>query len=196
MERAIRLSLAVAFAIGTFAAPTIAGTGAEPTDPIEPAATMEPMESLVTPDTDGAVLADARVIDLVATGEGVTPGLQFTQNGEQILDIPVTPGESVLIRVDNVDFRIHNFYIGTDSQLSTPPSTEDLIAFIEGEKEAGRVVDFTTLTWPTTDVGIPAWETGVQYVEWLVPADITDLKFGCTVTGHYPLMQGTFSVRA
>jgi azurin len=29
-----------------------------------------------------------------------------------------------------------------------------------------------------------------------VPADISGLKFGCTVPGHYALMQGTFSVAA
>jgi len=107
----------------------------------------------------------------------------------------VTPGETVLIRVDNAGGFLHNFYIGTDSQLSTPPSQEDLIDFIEGEKEAGRDFDLSTLdTSPKTDVGIPAWQTGVQYVEWLVPADITDLKFGCTLGNHYAGMQGTFSV--
>ena len=166
-----------------------AAEGAEPTDPIEPAATMEPM---VTPDTEGAVLDDARVIDLAAG-----PGKQFTQNGEPVLDIPVTPGESVLIRVDNDGGHTHNFYIGTDSQLSTPPSQEDTTAFKEAEKEAGRVVDYANQAFfPSTDVGIPNWQAGVQYVEWLVPDDITDLKFGCTISAHYRTMQGTFSVRA
>ena len=48
----------------------------------------------------------------------------------------------------------------------------------------------------TTDVGIPTWQTGVQELTWVVPADITGLKFGCTVPGHYALMQGTFSAGA
>jgi azurin len=29
-----------------------------------------------------------------------------------------------------------------------------------------------------------------------VPDDVSGLKFGCTVPGHYSLMQGTFSVAA
>ena len=122
---------------------------------------------------------------------------QIIVDGEQILDIPVTPGESVLIRVDNDGGHTHNFYIGTASQLSTPPSQEDTTAFKEAEKEAGRVVDYANQAFfPSTDVGIPNWQTGVQYVEWLVPDDITDLKFGCTISAHYRTMQGTFSVRA
>jgi hypothetical protein len=184
--RRTTISVAISLAVlGTAALTTALPVTAQ--DPDEaPAATM------ATPDTGAAVSTDARVIDLT-----VPAGLGFTQNGERILDIPVTPGESVLIRVDNAASRgfEHNFYIGTDSQLSTPPSQEELIAFIEAEKEAGRKVDLGTLdTYAATDVGIPAWDTGVRYVEWLVPADITDLKFGCTVTRHYPLMQGTFSV--
>jgi uncharacterized cupredoxin-like copper-binding protein len=100
----------------------------------------------------------------VATG-----ALQFTDPaGTQVRDIPVTPGETVTFRIDNQAGFDHNFYIGTDDQLMVPSAT--------------------------TDVGIPPWQTGVQEVTWTVPADITGLKFGCTVPGHYSLMQGTFSV--
>ncbi len=109
---------------------------------------------------------EARVIELVATG-----ALQFTDPaGNQVRDIPVTPGETVTFRIDNTAGFDHNFYIGTDEQLIVPSAT--------------------------TDVGIPTWQTGVQELTWVVPADITGLKFGCTVPGHYALMQGTFSVAA
>jgi len=109
---------------------------------------------------------EARVIDLVATG-----ALQFTDPaGTQVRDIPVTPGETITFRVDNTAGFDHDFYIGTDEQLIVPAGT--------------------------TDVGIATWQSGVQELTWVVPADITGLKFGCTVPGHYALMQGTFSVAA
>ncbi|CAN5567158.1 hypothetical protein BH23CHL8_BH23CHL8_01320 [soil metagenome] len=114
-----------------------------------------------TPDVDG----DVRVIELEATG-----ALQFAQEGIQVRDIPVTPGETVLFRVDNTAGFDHNLYIGTDAELSAPNAT--------------------------TDVGIPTWESGVQELEWSVPEDISGLKFGCTVPGHYTTMQGTFSPQA
>jgi hypothetical protein len=107
---------------------------------------------------------EALVIDIVATA-----ALQFTTPaGERITDIPVPPGGSVLFRVENAAGFDHNFYIGTDDQLITPNGT--------------------------TDVGIPTWASGVQELAWAVPEDITGLKFGCTVPGHYSLMQGTISV--
>jgi uncharacterized cupredoxin-like copper-binding protein len=117
-------------------------------------------------DQSGAPAAggEARVIELVATG-----ALQFTDTaGNQVRDIPVTPGETVTFRVDNTAGFDHNFYIGTDDQLMV----------------AGG----------TTDTGIPTWQSGVQELTWTVPADISGLKYGCTVPGHYTLMQGTFSV--
>jgi len=105
-----------------------------------------------------------RVIDLVLTG-----ALQITDTaGTQVKDIPVTPGETVIFRVENTAGFDHNFYIGTDEQLIVPAAT--------------------------TDTGIPTFQSGVQELEWVVPADISGLKFGCTVPGHYSLMQGTFSV--
>ena len=141
------------------------------TAPIEPAASMAPMASMA-PTASGAPAepvapsGEARVIDIVATG-----ALQFTTpSGEQIRDIPVTPGETITFRVDNQAGFDHNFYIGTDEQLIVPAGT--------------------------TDVGIASWSSGVQELTWVVPADITGLKFGCTVPGHYSLMQGTFSVAA
>jgi hypothetical protein len=111
-----------------------------------------------------APAGEARVIELVATG-----ALQFTDTaGSQVRDIAVTPGETVTFRIENTAGFDHNFYIGTDEQLMV----------------AGG----------TTDTGIPTWQSGVQELTWTVPADISGLKYGCTVPGHYSLMQGTFSV--
>jgi uncharacterized cupredoxin-like copper-binding protein len=142
---------------------------------VAPAAeSMAPMTAeSAAPATESAVpgepvapSGEARVIELVATG-----ALQFTDPaGTQVRDIPVTPGETITFRVDNTAGFDHNFYIGTDEQLIVPAGT--------------------------TDVGIATWQTGVQELTWVVPADITGLKFGCTVPGHYALMQGTFSVAA
>lgn len=120
-------------------------------------------ETAVEPAGDAAS-GEARVIDMVANG-----ALQFTDPaGNQIRDIPVTPGETIIFRVDNTAGFDHNLYIGTDEELMLPNAI--------------------------TDVGIPTWQSGVQELEWVVPADISGLKFGCTVPGHYTLMQGTFSV--
>jgi hypothetical protein len=135
------------------------------------AESMAPMaaESAAPATESGAPVApggEARVIDLLANG-----ALQFTDPaGTQVRDIPVTPGETITFRIDNTAGFDHNFYIGTDDQLIVPAGT--------------------------TEVGIPTWQTGVQELTWVVPADISGLKFGCTVPGHYALMQGTFSVAA
>ena len=80
----------------------------------------------------------------------------------------MTPGETVIFRIDNTAGFDHNFYIGTDAELNVPNAT--------------------------TATGIPMWQSGVQELTWVVPADISGLKFGCTVPGHYALMQGTFSL--
>ena len=142
-------------------------------------------EPMGTPDPDGVVLT-GRVIDLAV-------GHHFTQDDEQVLDIPVTPGETVVIRIDNVGGSDHNFYIGTDTDLTTRPTADELAAYIEGEKAAGRTPSNLPI-YPSTDVGIASWSSGVQQVEWRVPEDITGLKFGCTIFSHYPRMQGTFSL--
>jgi uncharacterized cupredoxin-like copper-binding protein len=110
--------------------------------------------------------AEGRVIDLVATA-----ALQFTTpDGTQVTDIPVTPGETITFRVDNTAGFDHNFYIGTDAELNVPSAT--------------------------TETGIPTWQSGVQELTWVVPDDVSGLKFGCTIPGHYALMQGTFSAAA
>ncbi|HSM33747.1 MAG TPA: hypothetical protein VK987_06625, partial [Anaerolineae bacterium] len=139
---------------GTFSA---SEAPAEP--PAEPAAPAEPAESGQPAEPS----AEARVIDLEADA-----AIRFLQNGEQIRDIPVTPGETVIFRIDNTAGFAHNFWIGPDGELQVPGGS--------------------------TDVGLPDWNSGIQQLEWVVPDDIGDLRFACTVPGHYYTMQGDFSV--
>jgi hypothetical protein len=94
--------------------------------------------------------------------------LQILLDGTKVTDIPVTPGETILFRITNTAGYAHNFWIGTDQQLMT-------------NQVAGLP-------------GVPDFNEGTQEFEWTVPDDITGLKYGCTVPGHYMLMQGTFSV--
>lgn len=118
---------------------------------------------------------DAPSIDEPGTAEAprVVPlqanaALQFTDpDGVVLTNIPVKAGEVVRFEVDNTAGYSHNFLIGTDDALLAD--------------------DRANL------VGIPDWESGVQTFEWTVPTE-GELKFGCTVPGHYALMQGTFSI--
>jgi uncharacterized cupredoxin-like copper-binding protein len=134
--------------------------------PAEPAPA-EPAESPGAPaESPTAPSGEPRVIELRADAS-----LRFTDPaGTPVSDIPVTPGETIIFRIDNTAGFAHNFWIGTDSELSVPNAS--------------------------TDVGIPDWESGVQELEWTVPADVSGFKFGCTVPGHYTTMQGTFSAAA
>lgn len=106
---------------------------------------------------------DARIIELEADA-----ALLFLQDGEPLAEIPVTPGETVVFRIDNTAEFAHNFWIGTDEELMVPNGS--------------------------TDVGIPDWDSGVQELEWVVPDDLTGVRFACTVPGHYVLMQGDFTI--
>lgn len=112
---------------------------------------------------EAAPTGEARVIEIEADAT-----LRFLQNGEQVTQIPVTPGETVLFRIDNTAEFAHNMYIGTNDELIVPNGT--------------------------TDVGVGDWETGIQEFEWVVPEDLAGLRFGCTVPGHFTLMQGDFTV--
>jgi len=130
---------------------------AEPAEPAEPEAPAEPAEPTEP------MAGEPRVIELLADS-----ALRFTDlDGQPVPEIAVTPGETILFRINNTAGFQHNFWIGQDSELSVPAAT--------------------------TDVGIPDWATGVEELEWVVPDDITDLKFACTVPGHYFTMQGVFS---
>ncbi len=106
---------------------------------------------------------EARVIDIEATAV-----LTFAQDGEKVTQIPLTPGETVVFRIDNTAGFPHNFYIGADEDLKVPGGT--------------------------TEVGVPDWDSGVQELEWVVPDDLSGVRFACTVPGHYTLMQGDFTV--
>jgi len=118
-----------------------------------------------TPAQDpGKHTGSSRVIKIEATA-----ALQFTDgSGNLLQEIAVTPGETVVFRVHNsADFE-HSFCIGSESELHVPAGT--------------------------TDAGIEAWPTGVRELEWTVPNDVSNLLFGCTVPGQFPLMHGTFLV--
>jgi len=106
----------------------------------------------------------SRVIELEETG-----ALRITQNGQRVTNIPVIPGETIRFLITNTAGFDHDFYIGTEEQLA-----------------ANRVEGLS---------GVPTFSTDrPQEFDWIVPEDVTGLKFGCTLRGHYQLMQGTFSV--
>lgn len=110
----------------------------------------------------GEETGSSRVIDIHATA-----ALQFVDERENVLEeIGVTPGETVLFRVDNTAGFEHSFYIGSESEL---------------EEHLG-----------VTDTGIAMWVEGIRESEWTVPDDVTGLLFGCTVPGHFTSMHGTF----
>ncbi len=144
---------------GTFSAsePAAAETAAAPETPAE---TMAAHEAPAEPAAAGG---EPRVIELEADA-----AIRFLQDGEQIREIPVTPGETVVFRINNTAGFGHNFWIGPDEELQVPNGS--------------------------TDTGLPDWTTGVQELEWVVPDDVTDLRFACTVPGHYFTMQGDFTV--
>ncbi|MFN8620446.1 MAG: plastocyanin/azurin family copper-binding protein, partial [Chloroflexota bacterium] len=105
----------------------------------------------------------ARTIELTASA-----ALQFTDaDGAPVKELAVTPGETLTIKVTNSAGFAHNFYIGTDQQL-----------------QAGQNDQMT---------GIPDFNEGTQEVTWTVPDDVSTLRFGCTVPGHYQLMNGSFT---
>ncbi len=146
------------------AEPAPTAEAAAPVDVVEPAPTAEaaPAQTAAEPAAEPAD-GEARVIELEADA-----AIRFLQDGQQIQDIEVTPGETVIFRVDNTAGFLHNFYIGADSDLQVMGGT--------------------------TDTGIPDWESGVQELEWVVPQDVSDIRFACTVPGHYYTMQGDFTV--
>ena len=94
--------------------------------------------------------------------------LQILENGVKVTEIPVTIGETITFRITNTAGYAHNFWIGPDQALLTS-QTEGL-------------------------PGIPDYNEGTQEFTWTVPEDAASLKFGCTVPGHYQLMNGTFVV--
>lgn len=107
---------------------------------------------------------EPRVIEIEIEQAGLT------QSDRPLTDIRVTPGETVIFRIDNASGVRHNFYIGNDEELSGPLAT--------------------------TDVGLDNWIGDldpVRYLEWTVPQDVAGLKFGSTTIAESATMQGAFS---
>jgi uncharacterized cupredoxin-like copper-binding protein/mono/diheme cytochrome c family protein len=119
------------------------------------------------PAITGGTPENPRQIELVATAS-----LQFTDtSGAQVTQIEVMPGETVEFVVDNTANFDHNFWIGDPAVLQG--------AFAE------------------TDVGVPAWQSGVQTITWTVPESGAEgLQFACTVPGHYTSMHGDIVISA
>ena len=107
---------------------------------------------------------EPRVIELELTSD-----LRIVQHGQQVTDIAVTPGETIRFVVTNIAGFDHDFYIGPDDRLA-----------------ANRVEGLPGLdTWSSSEP---------RQFDWPVPEDVLDLKYGCTLRGHYPRMSGTFSI--
>jgi uncharacterized cupredoxin-like copper-binding protein len=120
-----------------------------------------PVGSAAPSESGAPSSSEARVIELEATAS-----IRFLQDGEEIHELAVTPGETVLFRIDNTAGFEHAFYIGTEAELQVPGAT--------------------------TDTGIASWDSGVQELEWVVPDDLSDVWFACTVPGHFNTMSGPF----
>jgi mono/diheme cytochrome c family protein len=108
--------------------------------------------------------ADApRIVKLTAAAD-----LRFKDEaGNPVAQLDVAAGETVQFEIDNTAGFEHNFWIGTPDELAVPNGT--------------------------TDVGLPAWTSGVQTLTWTAGGD--GLQFACTVPGHYSTMNGAVVVQ-
>lgn len=123
--------------------------------PVEPGAPAEPIA--------GGTAEEPRVIKLEATAD-----IRFKDEaGNQVTQIDVVEGETVLFEIDNTAGFDHNFYIGAPDELMVPSGT--------------------------TDLGIPTWQSGVQTFTWTAGGE--GLQFACTVPGHYPTMNANIVVQ-
>lgn len=135
--------------------------------------TPTPTSSPITTEGEAPGIPDAslgpeteapRVIELELTSD-----LRIVQHGQQATDIAVTPGETIRFIVTNTADLDHDFYIGPDRRLA-----------------ANRVADLPGLdTWSSREP---------RQLDWIVPEDMSDVRFGCTLRGHYPRMHGSFSI--
>jgi uncharacterized cupredoxin-like copper-binding protein len=129
-----------------------------------PAATAAPdgAPAATAEPVEGGTAEQPRVIQLQATAD-----LRFKDpDGNAVTQIDVVAGETVQFEVENTAGFDHNFYIGTPEELQVPNGT--------------------------TDVGHPAWPSGVQTITWTVEGE--GLQFACTVPGHYNTMNGTIAI--
>jgi plastocyanin len=127
------------------------------------------------------------VQEFTVTAPGTTPGplpeapaegrvielemnaaLQILQDGQQVKELNVAVGETITFRVTNTAGYDHNFIIGPESALMANQ--------VEGLP------------------GTPVYTEGTREFTWVVPENAAELKFGCTVPGHYTLMNGSFVV--
>jgi hypothetical protein len=102
----------------------------------------------------------ARHIDLVETSM-----MQILDGaGQPVPVLVVRPGETVEIGITNGARFPHNLVIGPHDALA-----------------AGEIADLP---------GVPAFTGSTRSFTWTVPASVDDLWFGCTVVGHFAVMQG------
>lgn len=80
----------------------------------------------------------------------------------------VQRGQVVTFRISNSAGFAHNFYIGPAGALA-----------------ANQVSGLP---------GIPDFNEGTQEFQYTVTDETATLQFACTVPGHYPLMNGTFTI--
>jgi hypothetical protein len=85
-------------------------------------------------------------------------------SGQPVAVLAVRPGETLEIAVTNGARFPHNLYIGPQDALA-----------------ADRTADLP---------GVPAFTGGTRTFTWTVPASVEDLWFGCTVVGHFSVMNG------
>ncbi|MGD8485740.1 MAG: hypothetical protein PVG27_04725 [Chloroflexota bacterium] len=111
--------------------------------------------------------------DESATSEGRIVELELnpneiTQDGQKLEELHVDIGETITFRINNTSGLEHDFHIGTKLEMIN-----------------NRVEGLP---------GVPVWTDGVQEFTWVVPEDVEELRYGCTVHGHYVNMRGSFIV--
>jgi mono/diheme cytochrome c family protein len=108
-----------------------------------------------------------RVIEIEGTGN-----LQWVDPATQaqIKQLSVVEGETVEFHVINNSGLQHNLHIGTEDVLSTAPQDNDL-------------------------PGVPTFTEGTETFTYTVEGGDA-LKFGCTVLGHYSVMNGDLALVA
>jgi len=140
----------------------LAPAGAAPPPAGTPVPAPDGAPAASTPPSSGGTPEQPRIIALEATAD-----LRFKDpDGNVVSQIDVVEGETVQIEVDNTAGFDHNFYIGTPEELQVPNGT--------------------------TDVGHPAWQSGVQTITWTAGGE--GLEFACTVPGHHSTMNGTIAI--
>lgn len=126
-------------------------------------ATAQDVSPMPAPSTAAATPAASpgpRHIDLALTSR-----LQILDRaGQPVTALAVRPGETLEISVGNQARFAHNLFIG-DHDLLAADQTDGM-------------------------PGVDDFAGGVHTFTWVVPADVTGLWFGCTVVGHFSLMQG------